>query len=189
MVAISVTDLRGGKLIELDGQVFQVLENQHHKPGKGGAVSRIKMRNVKAGKVVDKTFKASEKVEQAEVDKKEVQYQYSSGDLYHFMDMNTFEEVQLSAEALGDYLNYLIEGMELEVWIYKGEAIGIEMPITVELEVVEAPPSFKGDTAAGNNKPVTMETGLVVQAPYFIETGEKLKIDTRTGAYIERVKE
>ena len=188
MVAVSVTNLRGGLLVEIDGVVFSVVEYQHVKPGKGGAFVRTKLKNVKQGTNVDRTFKASEKLEVAEVDKKEVQYQYRAADEYHFMDMKTFEDVMLPGEALGDALNYLLEGMELEVWIYKGEAIGIEIPITVELEVVECPPAFKGDTAAGNTKPATMETGLIVQVPYFIESGEKLKIDTRSGQYLERVK-
>jgi len=189
MPTVSMTNLRRGLLVEIDGQVFSVLEYQHVKPGKGGAFVRTKIRNVKQGKVIDKTFNASEKLEVAEVDKKEVQYQYRADDEYHFMDMKTYEDLLLSGEALGDNLNYLIESMELEVWIYQGEPIGIELPMTVELEVVEAPPAFKGDTAAGNNKPVTMETGLIVQVPYFIESGEMLKIDTRTGEYIERVKD
>jgi elongation factor P len=188
MADVSVTNLRGGLLVELDGTVFSIIEYQHVKPGKGGAFVRTKMRNVKQGKVVERTFKASEKLEVADVDKKEVQFQYRAGDEYHFMDMNTFEDVVLPSEALGENLNYLTEGMELEVWIYQGEPIGIEMPITVELEVTEAPPAFKGNTASGNNKPVTLETGLVVQVPYFIESGDVLKIDTRTGDYIERVK-
>lgn len=188
MVSVSMTNLRSGLLVEIDGTVYSVVEYQHHKPGKGGAVVRTKLRNVKQGTVVDRTFKASEKLEVAEVDKKQVQYQYRAGDEYHFMDMQTYEDLALSAEALGDHLNYLIEGMELEVWIYQGEPIGIEIPITVELKVVEAPPSFRGNTAAGNTKPVTLETGLVVNVPYFIEAGEVLKIDTRTGQYIERVK-
>ena len=188
MVAASITSVRGGALIELDQQVFQVVEYQHVKPGKGPAFVRLKLRNVKLGRTVDRTFKASEKVEMAEVDKKEVQYQYRAGDDYHFMDMKTFEDVPLPSEALGDSLNYLREGMELEIWLYQGEPIGIELPITVELEVVETPPAFKGDTAAGNTKPATMDTGLVVQVPYFIEAGEVLRIDTRSGAYLERAK-
>ena len=188
MVSVSMTNLRGGLLVEIDGTVYSIVEYQHHKPGKGGAVVRTKLRNVKQGTVVDRTFKASEKLEVAEVDKKQVQYQYRAGDEYHFMDMQTYEDLALSAEALGDNLNYLMEGMELEVWIYKGDPIGIEIPITVELKVVEAPPAFRGNTAAGNTKPVTLETGLVVNVPYFIEAGELLKIDTRTGEYLERVK-
>jgi len=188
MVAVSMTNLRSGLLVEIDGTVYSIVEYQHHKPGKGGAVVRTKLRNVKQGTTVDRTFKASEKLEVAEVDKKQVQYQYRAGDQYHFMDMGTYEDLALSSQALGENLNYLIEGMELEVWLYRGEAIGIEIPITVELKVVEAPPAFRGNTAAGNTKPVTLETGLVVNVPYFIEAGEVLKIDTRTGQYIERVK-
>ena len=188
MVVVSVASLKGGLLLEIDGQVFSVVEYQHVKPGKGGAFVRTKIKNVKLGTTIDKTFKASEKVEVAEVDKKEVQYQYRAADEYHFMDMKTFEDVMLPGEALGDRLNYLLEGMEIEVWIYKGEPIGIEIPITVELKVAECPPVFKGDTAAGNTKPATMETGLIVQVPYFVEPGEVLKIDTRSGAYLERAK-
>jgi len=188
MVSVSVTNLRGGLLVEMDGQVFSIIEYQHVKPGKGGAFVRTKLRNVKLGKVIDRTFKASEKLDVAAVDKKQVQYQYRAGDEYHFMDLRSYEDVMLPGEALGDNLNYLLEGMELEVWLYQGEPIGIEIPITVEMKVIECPPAFKGDTAAGNTKPATMETGLIVQVPYFIETGESIKIDTRTGAYLERVK-
>lgn len=189
MVAVSVTNLRSGLLVNLDGVVFSIVEYQHVKPGKGGAFVRTKMRNIKQQTLVERTFRASEKLDLAEVDRKRVQYQYRAGDTYHFMDVNLFEDVPLSSEALGDNLNYLIEGMELEVWIYEGEPIGIELPVTVDLKVVDAPPAFKGNTAAGNNKPVTLETGLIVQAPYFIEVGDVLKVDTRTGAYLERAKQ
>lgn len=188
MVAVSVANLRNGLLVEIDGVVFSIVEYQHVKPGKGGAFVRTKMKNVKQGTTVERTFKASEKLEIAEVDKKEVQFQYRAADEYHFMDLKTFEDLMLPAEALGDRLNYLLENMELEVWMYRGQAIGIEIPITVEMKVVDCPPAFKGDTAAGNTKPATMETGLIVQVPYFIESGEMLKIDTRTGSYLERVK-
>lgn len=189
MVAVSVSNLKGGLLVEIDGTVYSVVEYQHHKPGKGGAVVRTKLRNVKQGTVVDKTFKASEKLEVAEVDKKQVQFQYRAGDEFHFMDMGTFEDVVLSSESLGENLNYLLEGMELEVWLYDGEPIGIEIPNSVELEITDCPPAFKGNTAAGNTKPATTETGLVVQVPYFIERGEKIRVDTRSGQYLERVKE
>jgi len=188
MVGVSVTNLKGGLLIDVDGTVFSVLEYQHHKPGKGVTVVRTRLRNVKQGTVVDKTFKASEKVELAVVDKKMVQYQYRSGDDFHFMDLDTFEDIVLPKAALGDKVNYLLENMEMEVWFHNGQPIGIEIQNSVDLTVTDCPPAFKGNTAAGNTKPATLETGLVVQVPYFIEIGEKIRVDTRTGEYIERVK-
>ena len=184
---ISSSDLRKGITIELDRALYQVIEYQHIKVGRGSTQVRLKLRDIRGGHTVERTFQASEKFPQARLDFRKMQYLYNDGDLYYFMDNENFEQMPLNANQLGNTINYLKEGMSLEISSYKSEVIGVEMPITVELQIVETDPGFKGDTATAGNKPATLETGIIIQVPLFVNNGETIKVDTRTGTYIERV--
>ncbi|HHX77294.1 MAG TPA: elongation factor P [Firmicutes bacterium] len=184
---ISTNDFNTGVTIELDGEVYTVVDFQHVKPGKGSAFVRTKLKNLKTGSVTEKTFRAGEKVPRAHLDKKKMQYMYSSGDDYYFMNVETYEQVSLSSEQMGDAIKYLKENMEIDVTYYKEKIMGVELPNFVELTVAKTEPGFKGDTAAGGSKPATLETGVVIQVPFFINEGDVVKVDTRTDEYIERV--
>jgi len=184
---ISTNDFHTGLTIDLDGDVYIVIEFQHVKPGKGSAFVRSRLRNMRSGATTERTFRAGEKVPRAIIERKEMEYLYSAGEEYILMDTESYEQVSLGPQKLGDSLKYLKENMRLNILLYKGETIGIELPNSVELKVVETDPGFKGDTAAGGSKPARLETGLIVQVPFFVNEGDTLKIDTRTGAYIERV--
>ncbi|MFH0771556.1 MAG: elongation factor P [Candidatus Omnitrophota bacterium] len=184
---ISTSDFKNGLTIKLDGQLFQIVEFQHVKPGKGGAFVRTKIRGLMTGNVLERTFRAGDKVEDAFIEYKKLQFLYASGDEYHFMEQNTFEQFQLSAEQLGDVIHYLKEHMIVNASFYEVKLLNIEAPIFVELKVIEAEPGMKGDTAKSGTKPVKLETGYVIQVPLFVEIGNVLKIDTRTGGYVERV--
>ena len=184
---ISTNEFRTGVTIELEGNVFQLVDFQHVKPGKGAAFVRSKLRNLKTGAVVDKTFNAGEKIPKARVEHKEVQYLYSDGTEYNLMDMETYDQFAMSKEQLGDAIKFLKENMVISILTFKGESIGVDLPNYVDLEVVETAPGIKGDTASGGSKPATLETGYAVQVPFFINIGDVLQIDTRTGHYIKRV--
>jgi elongation factor P len=184
---VSVSDLRTGLTIEIDNDVYSVVEFQHVKPGKGAAFVRTKLKNVKTGGVVEKTFNAGEKVPKAHVDRREMQYLYNDGLSYTFMDNANYEQMELSKEQLGDTLKWIKENMSIHILLYQGKSIGIEPPTFVELEVVETAPGIKGDTASGGTKPATVETGAVVNVPFFVNVGDKLQIDTRNGNYLKRV--
>lgn len=184
---ISTNDFHTGLTIELDGDIYMVIDFQHVKPGKGSAFVRSKLKNLRSGSTTERTFRAGEKVPRALVERKEMEYLYASGEEYIFMDTESYEQISLSRETLGDNLKYLKENMHLNILLFKGEILGLELPNSVELKVVETEPGFKGDTAAGGSKPAKLETGLVVQVPFFINEGDVLRIDTRTGAYLERV--
>ena len=184
---ISTNDFHTGLTIELDGDIYMVIDFQHVKPGKGAAFVRSKLKNLRSGSTTERTFRAGEKVPRALVERKEMEYLYGSGEEYIFMDTESYEQISLSRETLGDNLKYLKENMHLNILLFKGEILGLELPNSVELKVVETEPGFKGDTAAGGSKPAKLETGLVVQVPFFINEGDVLRIDTRTGAYLERV--
>ena len=184
---ISTNDFHTGLTIELDGEIYMVIDFQHVKPGKGSAFVRSKLKNLRSGSTTERTFRAGEKVPRALVERKEMEYLYASGEEYIFMDTESYEQISLSRETLGDNLKYLKENMHLNILLFKGEILGLELPNSVELKVVETEPGFKGDTAAGGSKPAKLETGLVVQVPFFINEGDVLRIDTRTGAYLERV--
>ncbi len=184
---ISTNDFKTGVTIELDGDVYQVIDFQHVKPGKGSPFVRSKIRNLRTGSVTERTFNAGEKVPKAHLDRREMQYLYNDGDNYNFMDTESYEQVALSAEQMGDNVKFLKEEMNIYLVFYKGRILGIDLPNTVELEVVETEPGIKGDTASGGSKPATLETGLVVQVPFFVEVGDVLQVDTRTGEYIKRV--
>ncbi|MBQ9267409.1 MAG: elongation factor P [Clostridia bacterium] len=184
---ISAGDFRNGVTFELDSQVYKVVEFQHVKPGKGAAFVRTKLKNVITGAVLERTFNPTEKVQEAQIDRKEMQYLYNDGETYYFMDNETYEQLPLSKDELGDTLNYLLDNMNIKVLSYKGKVFGVEPPMFVELEVTYTEPGFKGDTSTGASKPATLETGYVVNVPLFVEIGNKVRIDTRTGEYMERV--
>jgi elongation factor P len=183
---ISVNDFKTGVTIEMDGQAYVVVDFQHVKPGKGAAFVRAKLKNVKTGGVVEKTFRAGEKVPKAHLDRREMQYLYNDGDGYVFMDNENYEQISISAEAMGDGAKWLLENMNIQVLFFQGNIIGIEMPNFVEMEVIDTEPGVKGDTATGATKSATLQTGARVQVPLFINTGDRLRIDTRTGLYMER---
>lgn len=183
---ISSNDFRPGVTIEIDGMVWQVVEFQHVKPGKGAAFVRAKLKNLQTGSVVERTFNAGEKVPNAQVERKPMQYLYGEEGSYYFMDNETFDQIMLTKEQLGNALNFIKEEMEITVLFFNGTVIGVDIPNSVELRVVETEPGIRGDTATGGVKPAKMETGYVVKVPLFINKGDVLRIDTRTGAYLER---
>ena len=182
---INATELRKGIIIELEGKLFQVVDYQHVKM-KRTALAKVKLRDINAGHTIERSFQSDEKLVRARLDARQMQYLYNDGELYYFMDQESFEQIPLSSSHLGDALNYLKEGNSVEVSSYKDEVISIELPITIELEVTETDPGFKGDTATGGTKPATLETGLTIQVPLFINEGDIIKVDTRTGTYLER---
>ena len=184
---IDVNELRNGVTFELDGRLFKVIEYSHHKPGRGKATIRTKVRDLRTGAVLEKTFNSSDKVQDIRLDHHMVQFLYNDGNLYHFMDTETYEQPALNASVLGEAVNYLTEGLEVKLTFYEGEALDIELPTAVDLKVAEAEMAVKGDTATGANKSVTTETGLKVQVPLFIEAGNTIRVDTRNGAYVTRV--
>ncbi|MCM3730650.1 elongation factor P [Fictibacillus nanhaiensis] len=183
---ISVNDFKTGLTIEVDGGIWQVLEFQHVKPGKGAAFVRSKLRNLRTGGIQEKTFRGGEKVSKAHIENRRMQYLYASGDTHTFMDNETYEQIELPASQIEYELKYLLENMTVHIMTYQGETIGVELPNTVELVVAETEPGIKGDTASGGTKPATLETGLIVQVPFFVNQGDKLVIDTRNAAYVSR---
>ena len=183
---ISAGDFRNGITIEIDGNIYQIIEFQHVKPGKGAAFVRTKLKNIVSGGVVEKTFIPTEKCPQARIDRKEMQYLYEDGDLYNFMDTETYDQVALNSDTVGDALKFVKENEMVKVCSYNGNVFAIEPPLFVELEITETEPGFKGDTATGATKPAIVETGAQVSVPLFVNQGDKIKIDTRTGEYLSR---
>ena len=183
---ISAGDFRNNMCFEMDGQVYQVVEFQHVKPGKGAAFVRTKYKNVKTGSVVERSFNPNEKFEQAQLTRQDMQYIYSDGDLYYFMDQDTYEQTPIHQDKIGDGIKFLKEEMVCKVVSYKGDIFQVELPITVVLEITECEPGVKGDTANNASKYATLETGAVVKVPLFVNQNEKIKVDTRTGEYLER---
>lgn len=183
---VSAGDFRNGVTFEMDGNVMQVIEFQHVKPGKGAAFVRTKLRNVITGSVVEKTFNPTEKFENAYVERKEMQYLYSDGDLYYFMDQESYEQMPINKDKLDDNFRFVKENMICKIISYKGNVFGVEPPMFVELEITDTEPGFKGDTATGASKPATLETGTQIKVPLFINIGDVIRIDTRTGEYLER---
>ena len=183
---ISTNDFKTGVTVEIDGDAWQVVEFQHVKPGKGAAFVRAKMRNLCTGAVVERTFNAAERLQNAVVERKEMQYLYQADENYVFMDNETYEQLELNKDQLGNALNFLKENMDVKVITFKDRVLGVELPNTVELTVVETEPGIKGDTATGGSKNAKMDTGYVVKVPLFINEGDVLRIDTRSGEYIER---
>lgn len=184
---VSAGDFRNGITVEMDGNVFQIIEFQHVKPGKGAAFVRTKLKNIINGGVVEKSFRPTEKFPQARIDRKDMQYLYSDGDLFNFMDTETYDQIALNAEAVGDALKFVKENEMVKICSYNGNVFAIEPPLFVELEITDTEPGFKGDTATGATKPAIVETGAKVMVPLFVENGEKIKIDTRSGEYLSRV--
>lgn len=183
---ISVNDFKNGLTIGTGKDIWQIIEFQHVKPGKGGAFVRSTLRNLRTGAVQDKTFRATEKVEKIDVNTREMQYLFNSGDTYTFMDTETYEQLEVPRSAIGDQIKYLKENMLVSISSYNNETLGIELPNKVDLKVTETEPTIKGNTASGGSKPATMETGLVVQVPFFINEGDVLTINTTDGSYISR---
>jgi elongation factor P len=187
-MSVSTNDLKNGMTLELDGTLFQVVEFQHVKPGKGGAFVRTKLRNVKTGAVVERTFNAGVKVGLAIVERKPMQYLYADGDDSVFMDLETYDQVHVSGEVLGDAGRFLAESAEAQISMHEGVPIAVDLPASVVLTITKTDPGAKGDTRTGAMKPATLDTGVVVNVPLFVEEGERIKVDTRSGDYIERVK-
>lgn len=186
---IEAAQLRRGTVIEMDGDLYRVLEYQLQKIGRGGANVKTKMRNMTSGSIVDKTFGSNDRLQDIRLESRRVQYLYNDGDLYYFMDTETYEQPALPSSAVEDVSQYLVENMELNLAMHEGQAVLIELPTTVDLEVKEAPPGFKGDTASGSTKPVTLVNGLKVNVPFFINPGDVVRVDTRTGDYVTRVRD
>lgn len=183
---ISVNDFRTGLTIEVDNGIWRVMDFQHVKPGKGAAFVRSKLRNLRNGNVQEKTFRAGEKVAKAQIDNRKMQYLYANGDQHVFMDSESYEQIELPSSAIEHELMFLQENMEVHIMMYNHETLGVELPNTVELEVIETEPGIKGDTASGGSKPAKLETGLIVQVPFFINQGDKLIINTSEGSYVSR---
>jgi elongation factor P len=184
---ISTNQFRNGAAIRVDGKRFTILYFQHVKPGKGGAFIRTRLRNLDTGAVIEKTFRAGEKVESVRTESRPMTFLYSDGDLYYFMDSETYEQIAIPSEVLSETINYLVPNAELEVLLADGEVVSVEPPVHMELEVAQTDPGLKGDTATGGSKPATLETGLVVQVPLFVTVGDKVRVDTRTKEYLTRV--
>nr|WP_300837370.1 elongation factor P [uncultured Acetatifactor sp.] len=184
---ISAGDFRNGITIEYDNNVYQIIEFQHVKPGKGAAFVRTKLKNIKSSGVIEKSFRPTEKFPQARIDRKDLQYLYADGDLYYFMDTESYEQTALSKDTVGDALKFVKENEMCKICSHNGNVYSVEPPLFVELEITDTEPGFKGDTATGASKPATVETGAQVAVPLFVNQGDKIKIDTRTGEYLSRV--
>jgi elongation factor P len=189
MPLISTGDLRKGAVIELEGQLLAIMDYEHIKMGRGSAQVRIKFRNIRTGAITERTFQAGSKWPRVRLENKTVQYLYNDDGNYYFMDQETFDQIVLNASQLGDAVNYLKENLTLDVLFYENEPVSVELPITVDLKVTDTEPGFRGDTATGGSKPATTETGLVVQVPLFVNVGDVIRVDTRSGAYLTRVSE
>jgi len=183
----TTNDIKNGSVLNLDGQLWNVVEFQHVKPGKGGAFVRTKLKNVRSGKVVDKTFNAGTKVDFATVDRRDFQYLYTDGSDFVFMDTSDYEQVSIPASAVGDAANFMLENQEVQISMHEGEALSVDLPTSVVLEVTYTEPGLQGDRSSAGTKPATLETGYEIQVPLFLETGTKVKVDTRDGSYLGRV--
>ena len=186
---VSTTEFRNGLKIEIDGEPYIIVEFQHVKPGKGGAFVRTKMKSLKSGNVIDRTFRSGEKVEVPELEEKTMQYLYAADKERVLMDTSSYEQISMSEKQLGDSVNYLKENMEIKVLYFKGQPINIDIPMFVELKIARTDPGVRGDTASGGSKPATLETGAVVKVPFYLNEGDVIKVDTRSGIFIERVKQ
>lgn len=185
---IVVGDLRGGNKVEIEGEPYLVVEAQHVKPGKGGAFCRTKLKSLRTGSILERTYRVNEKLDEPNLEEKEVQYLYASEGQYYFMEVNTFEQLFLREDQLGDSKNYLKENMVLHILYFNDNPIGIDLPLSVELAIQKTDPGLRGDTASGGSKPAVLETGAIVKVPLYLNEGEVIKVDTRTGEFIERVK-
>lgn len=186
-MALSINDVKAGLTILVDDQVYLVLETQHVKPGKGAAFVRAKIRNLKNNSILERTFRGDEKIDEAYVEERKLQYQYASGDMYHFMDQDNFEEVAISDEYIADKKKFLKDNLSVSGYFYKGDTLNISLPNFIEFEIIHTEPGIKGDTAKSGTKSAQIETGATIQVPLFINSGDRIKVDTRSGQYIERV--
>ena len=186
-MALSINEVKSGITILVDGIVYMVVDTQHVKPGKGAAFVRAKMRNLKNGNIQDATFRGDEKIDEAFVEEKKLQYSYTSGDMYHFMDQDTYEEIAISAENIGDTKKFLKDNLEVSGFFYNGDFLNISLPFFIEFKITHTEPGIKGDTAKSGTKPAEIESGASIQVPLFINEGDRIKVDTRTGSYVERV--
>lgn len=185
-MALSINDIKSGLTILVDGDVYLIVDTQHVKPGKGAAFVRAKLRNLKNFSIQEKTFRGDEKIESAFVDERKLQYQYSSGGMYHFMDQDNFEEVVIPEDNLGDKTKFLKDNLEVTGYFYKNETLTVNLPNFIDFKIIHTEPGIKGDTAKSGTKPANIETGAVIQVPLFIDSGDKIKVDTRSGEYIEK---
>lgn len=186
-MALSINELKNGLTLLVDGSVWQVVEFQHVKPGKGAAFVRVKLRNLRNNSIQEKTFRGDEKIEEAYIDERKLQFQYTSGHMYHFMDQENFEEITIEKASIGEKVKFLKDNLDVTAYYYKNEVMNINLPNFIEFNITHTEPGIKGDTAKSGTKPATIETGAVVQVPLFIDTGDRIKLDTRTGDYVERV--
>lgn len=186
-MTVSINEIKSGLTILVDGDIYQVIEYQHVKPGKGGAFVRTKLRNLRSGNVQEKTFRGDEKIEEAFIEERKLQYLYESGGIYHFVDQENFEEITMAKEDLGDKIKFLKDNLEVNAYFYKDETLTINLPNFIEVKIIHTEPGIKGDTAKSGTKPAKIETGATLQVPLFIDIGDKIKVDTRTGEYVERV--
>ncbi|MBM3135671.1 MAG: elongation factor P [Chloroflexi bacterium] len=184
---ISTGEFKKGVCIEVDGELYRVLNYEHIKMGRGSAQVKVKLQNLRSGAIVDRGYQAGAKFKRVSLDHRTVQYLYHDDDVYHFMDTTTFEQMALNADHLGDDVNYLKDGTNLELLLYNDEPLAVELPVTVDLEITDTEPGFKGDTATGGNKPAILETGMKILVPLFVNKGDVIRVDTRTGQYLERV--
>jgi len=186
-VALSINEIKSGLTILVDGNVYMVIDAQHIKPGKGRAFVRAKLKDMKNSNIQEKTFRGEEKIDEAFVDERKLQYQYNSGQLYYFMDQDNFEEITVARESLGDKKKFLKDNIEIMGYFFKNEPLFINLPNFIEFKIIHTEPGIKGDTAKSGTKPAEIETGAAIQVPLFINVGDKIKVDTRTGEYVERV--
>lgn len=186
-MGLSINDLKSGITILLDGQAWMIIEAHHIKPGKGAAFTRAKIRNMKNASVLERTFRGDEKIEEAYVEERKLQYQYVSADMYHFMDQETYEDIAISKDVLSEQAKFLKDNLDATAYFYKDEVLNVALPNFIEFEIIHTEPGIKGDTAKSSFKPATIETNAVIQVPLFLNTGDRIKIDTRTGQYVERV--
>lgn len=186
-MAYSINEIKNGVTILVDGNVYMVIDFQHVKPGKGAAFVRTKMRNLRNNNVLEQTFRGDEKIEEAYIEEKKLQYQYNSGDMYHFMDQENYEEVAIAKDTMGDQIKFLKDNIEVKAYYYKDSVLYVNLPNFIEVTITHTEPGIKGDTAKSGTKPATIDTGANVQVPLFVDAGDVIKVDTRTGAYVERV--
>lgn len=186
-MALSINEIKSGVTILVDDVVYMVVDAQHVKPGKGSAFVRARLRNMKNSNIQEKTFRGDEKIDQAFVEERKLQYQYKSGELYHFMDQDNYEEIAVAEEAIGENAKFLKDNIEVSGYFYKNDSLSVNLPNFIEVEIIHTEPGVKGDTAKSGTKPAEIETGASIQVPLFINVGDKIKVDTRTGGYVERV--
>jgi len=186
-VALSINEIKNGLTILVDGDVYMIIDFQHVKPGKGAAFVRTKLRNLKNNNVLERTFRGDEKIEEAYIEERKLQYQYSTADMYNFMDQDNYEEISIARESMGDKVKFLKDNLEVAAYYYKDEIIYVNLPNFIEFKIIHTEPGIKGDTAKSGTKPATIDTGATIQVPLFIDTGDFIKVDTRSGSYVERV--